>query len=185
MTHLQCDDQLIKDICNGYLQDTSCIGATLPAGVTLDPNNGLYWITDKISVPNISILRERLINEFHNSAGHLDYERAYSVIFRTFYWPDLRKDVKFIIKTCPKCQRIEPRTEKPYGSSMPLPVSTRPWESVSIDFITNLYPNVDGHDAILIVVCTLSKMAHFIPCNSTVNSRQLVKLFLDNVYRPH
>jgi hypothetical protein len=47
MTHLQCDDQLIKDICNGYSQDTSFNGATLPAGVPLDPNNGLYWITDK------------------------------------------------------------------------------------------------------------------------------------------
>ena len=40
-THLQCDDQLIKDICKGYLQDTSFNGATLPAGVTLDPSNGL------------------------------------------------------------------------------------------------------------------------------------------------
>jgi hypothetical protein len=37
MTHLQCDDQLIKDICIGYLQDSSFNGATLPAGVTLDP----------------------------------------------------------------------------------------------------------------------------------------------------
>jgi hypothetical protein len=53
-----------------------------------------------------------------------------------------------------------------------------------MDFITNL-PNVDGYDAILTVVCTLSKMAHFIPCNSTVNSRQLAKLFLNNVFRLH
>ena len=81
MTHPQCDDQLIKEICNGYLQDAYFYGATLPAGFTLDPNNGLYWITDKICVPNIiSILKETLINNFHNSAGHPDYERTYSVI---------------------------------------------------------------------------------------------------------
>ena len=84
MTHLQCDDQLIEDICNGYLQDRSLNGATLPAGVTLDPNNGLYWITDNFFAPNISILKERLISEFHTSAGHPDYERTYSVILRTF-----------------------------------------------------------------------------------------------------
>jgi hypothetical protein len=53
-----------------------------------------------------------------------------------------------------------------------------------MDFITNLL-NVDGYDAILTVVCTLAKMAHFIPCNSTINSRQLAKLFLDNVYQLH
>jgi transposase InsO family protein len=51
-----------------------------------------------------------------------------------------------------------------------------------MDVITSL-PNVDGYYAILTMVCTLSKMAHFIPCNSTDNSRQLAKLFLDNVYR--
>jgi len=151
MTHLQCDDQLIKDICNVYLQDSYFNGATFPAGATLDPNNRLYWTTFKI-FPNISTLKEKLINEFHNSAGHPDYERTYSVILRTFYWPNLRKEVK-----CSKCQRTKPRIEKPYGSSISLPVPTRPWDSVSMDFITNL-PNVDGYDAILNEVCTLSKM---------------------------
>ena len=57
MTHLQCDDQLIKDTCNRYLQDQSFNGATLPAGVILDPNSGLCWIIGKIFVPNISILK--------------------------------------------------------------------------------------------------------------------------------
>jgi len=115
MTHLQCDDQLIKDICNGYLQDPSFNVAILPAGVILDPDNGLYWISDKICVPNISILKERLImNEFYLTAGHPDYERTYSFILRTFYWPNLRKEVKSFVKSCPKCQRIKPRTEKPY-----------------------------------------------------------------------
>jgi hypothetical protein len=67
---------------------------------------------------------------------------------------------------------------------MPLPIPTRPWDTVSMDFITSL-PNVDGYDAILNVVCTLSKMAHFISWNSTVNSRQLANLFLDNMYCLH
>jgi len=53
-----------------------------------------------------------------------------------------------------------------------------------MDFITNL-PNVNGYDAILTVVRTLTKLAHFIPCNSTVDFRLLGKLFLDNVYRLH
>jgi hypothetical protein len=64
MTHLQCDNQLITEICSGYLQDSHFNGTTLPAGVTLDPNTGLYWITDKIFVPNIPTLKYRLITEF-------------------------------------------------------------------------------------------------------------------------
>ncbi len=53
MAHLQCDNYLITEMCNGCLQDSQFNGTTLPAGVTLDPNTGLYWITDKIFVPNI------------------------------------------------------------------------------------------------------------------------------------
>jgi len=138
----------------------------------------------QIYVPNILALQNRLIEEFHNTVGHSDQERISSVIPRTFYWPNIRKIVKSFVKLCAKCQRINPRIDKPYGSTMRLPAPTKPWESVSMDFITSL-PNVDGYDAILTVVCTLTKMAHFIPCNSTVNSRQLAKLFLDNVYRLH
>ena len=162
MTHLQCDNLLIKEICSGYLQDPSFNGTTLPAGVILDPNSGLYWLTDKIFVPNVLTLKTKLIKKFHDTAGHPDYERTYSVILRTFYWPNLRKDVKSFVKLCPTCQRIKNRTDKPYGSSMPLPVPTRPWDSVSMDFITGL-PNVDGYDTILTVVCTLSKNGSFYP----------------------
>jgi hypothetical protein len=184
MTHLQCDNQLITEICNEYLQDSHFNGTTLPVGATLDPNTGLYWITDKKFVPNITTLKDRLITEFHNTSGHPDANRTYTVILRSFYWLYFKKDVKYFVKLCSKCQRIQPRTDKPYGSSMSLPVPIRPWDSVSMDFITN-FPNVDGYDAILTVVCTLSKTAHFIPCNSTVVSRQLAKLFLNDVYRLH
>ena len=102
ITHLQCDDLLIKEICSEYLQDSSFNGTTLPVGVILDPNTGLYWLTGKVFVPNALTLKNKRINEFHNIAGHPDYERPYSVILRNFYWPNLRKDVKSFVKLCPK-----------------------------------------------------------------------------------
>ena len=166
------------------MQDSHSNGKTIPAGVLLDPNTGLYWITDKIYVPNISTLKDKFITEFLNTVGHPDSERTYAVNLCSFYWPSLKKDIKSFVKLCTKCQGIKPRTDKPYGSSMLLPVPTRPWDLVSMDYITNL-PNVDGYDAISTVVCTLSKNAHFIPCNLTVNSRQLAKLFLEHVYLLH
>jgi hypothetical protein len=67
------------------LKDSHFYGTTLPTGVNLDPNTVLYWITDKKIVPNLSTLKDRLINEFHNTTGHSDAERTYAVILRSFY----------------------------------------------------------------------------------------------------
>ncbi len=80
MTHLQCDQQSMKDISNGYSRDPSFNGNTLPAGVILDPNAGLYRIADKIYVPNTLALQNRLIEEFYNTVGHPDQEHISSVI---------------------------------------------------------------------------------------------------------
>ena len=116
-------------------------------------------------------LKNKLINEFHDTTGHPDYERTYYVILRNFYWPNLRKDVKSYVKLCPKCQRIKTRTDKPYGLSMPLPVPTRPWDSISMDFITGL-PNVDGYDIILTVILLFSRWR--------ISSLAILRLNLDN-----
>ena len=183
MTHLQCDDSLTKSIIDGYKYDKAFQGSSLPPGVHQDPK-GIYWLADKIFVPNVSSIKSRIIEEFHATAGHPDSERTAAAILRSFYWPHLRKEVKSHVKLCGLCQRIKPRTARPYGSLMPLPVPVRPWESISMDFVTGL-PNCDGYDAILTVVCTFSKMAHFIPCTKTVNAKQLAKMVLNEVYRYH
>ena len=43
----------------------------------------------------------------------------------------------------------------------------------------------NGFDALLIVVDRLSKMAYYIPTTSDVNSKQIAKLFFDNIFRLH
>ena len=185
MTHLQVDADLTASIKQGYLQDKQFLDPNNPpAGAELDADSGLYWIADKLYVPNVSTIKTRIMEEYHTCTGHADANKTAACIKRSFYWPSINKDTKSYIKLCQLCQKIKPRTAKPYGSSMPLPVPNIPWESVSMDFITHL-PECDGYDAILTVVCTMTKMAHFIPCTSKVNARQLAKLYIDNVYRLH
>ena len=185
MVHLQFDDEITKSIAGGYQYDKAFnTGITLPPGVQHDPSTGLYWLADKIYVPNVSSIKSRIISEFHATTGHADSTKTAASILRTFCWPSVKKDTHSYIKLCPTCQRIKPRPAKPYGSLMPLPVPTRPWESVSLDLITGL-PTADGYDAIVTFVCSLTKMAHFVPCASTINARQLARVFLDNVYRLH
>ena len=53
-----------------------------------------------------------------------------------------------------------------------------------MDLITDL-PVSGGHDSIVVVVDTFSKMAHFIPTSKTVTAKQLADLFTREVYRLH
>ena len=183
MVHLQVDDSLTNEIRTGYKYDTAFAGENIPPG-TVRHDDGLYWIGDKIYVPNVSGIRTKILQEVHEQSGHPDVLKTYENLIKSFYWKNCRKDVKSYVKLCKTCQKIKDKTSKPYGALQPLPVPSRPWESVSLDFITHL-PNVDGYDAILTVVCMLTKMAHFIPCTATINSLQLAKLFMSNVYRLH
>jgi hypothetical protein len=46
-------------------------------------------------------------------------------------------------------------------------------------------PISNGYDAILVVVCRLTKMAHFIPCMSTDTAADFARIFEKNIHRLH
>ena len=72
----------------------------------------------------------------------------------------------------------------PYGLLSPLPIPTRPWASVLLDWITDL-PFSHYHDAILVVVDRFTKMALFIPTTNSMAAQDVASLFLQHVVRPH
>ena len=53
-----------------------------------------------------------------------------------------------------------------------------------MDFITGL-PWSNGFNAILVVVCRLTKMQHFIPCRDTCTAEQLADLYARHIFRLH
>jgi hypothetical protein len=53
-----------------------------------------------------------------------------------------------------------------------------------MDFITDL-PNSKDFDSIFVVVDQLTKMAHFMPYKKMVISEEIVRLFMDNIYKYH
>jgi transposase InsO family protein len=53
-----------------------------------------------------------------------------------------------------------------------------------MDFVTGL-PECGGYDAIWVVVDRLSKMRHFVPCQTTIDAQGLAEIFLKEVVRLH
>ncbi|PHJ14907.1 retrotransposon ty3-gypsy subclass, partial [Cystoisospora suis] len=76
----------------------------------------------------------------------------------------MEKDVREYVTTCTACQRNKPRCSKAPGLLHPLPIPDRPWQSISVDFITGLPASgASAYDSICVIVDRLSKMAHFLP----------------------
>jgi len=117
-------------------------------------------------------------------AGHPGRARTLELVSRSFYWPHQRKYVNRYVDHCDTCKRIKPIRHAPFGLLKPLTPPHRPWDSISMDFITGL-PVTNGHNALWVVVDRLTKMAHFVACNDTMNPEGLADSFIKHVVRSH
>jgi len=96
----------------------------------------------------------------------------------------MRRTIARYVRNYDTCARIKPACHALYGLLKPLQVPFRKWSSISLDLITGL-PTSNRFDALLVVVARLSKMAHYIPTTTEVNSKGIAHLFLDNIFRLH
>ena len=104
---------------------------------------------------------------------------------RKIFWPTLGSDVRKYVNSCHQCQINKATNQRPAGLLQPLPIPCEPWESVSMDFITQLPVTKEGHDSIFVVVDRLTKMTHLIPTHTTVTARGVAQLFKDHVWVHH
>ena len=58
MIHLTADTAIMDQIKHGYEHDPQLNGAFVPAGITYDHTSGLYYMADKVVVPNDMGIRE-------------------------------------------------------------------------------------------------------------------------------
>lgn len=146
--------------------------------------DGLALWYNRIFVPNVDSLRERVIRESHDSVtcGHPGRTKTVEVITHDFYWPSLTKDTHAYVDGCATCQRAKPLRQKPLGLLTPNEIPEAYWELISCDFITGL-PRSRGYDAVMVAVDRLSKMVRFIPCNKTISSEQAARRYRDHVWK--
>ena len=94
----------------------------------------------------------------------LPHVRPIEVFFQDFHWPHMRKHVDRHCKGCIACMKAKSRVE-PNGLYTPLPIPSKPWVDISMDFVLGLPRTKKGRDSIFVVVDRFFKMAHFIRCH--------------------
>ena len=125
-------------------------------------SNDILHYRGRLYVPKQMI--PTILESEHDSkvAGHFRQEKPIELGRRNFWWPGMDTDITAYIQACPDCQRDKSRRHRKYGllSSLELPYA--PWQSIAIDFITDL-PRSNDCTELWVVIDRFSKMAHFIP----------------------
>ena len=141
----------------------------------------------RVCVPNERICKQYVMWSVHDhpTAGHMGSRKTYMMLARQFYWPGMVLYSKAYVESCTRCRSAKSVTSKPNGLLQSLQIPNRRWAQVSLDFITGLPRSSNGNDAILTLVDSVSKMAHFIPTKTTVSAAETVELLADRLVRYH
>ena len=130
--------------------------------------------------------RLRIIKECHDDAlaGHFGVAKTLYLISQSFWWPQPWKLVKEFLRTCHTCARTKSTHHCPYCLFQPPPNPIRPWDSISINFISDL-PETNGFNSTLVVLDKFIKMPHFIPWAKIILGVEAADLLLTNIVRLH
>jgi hypothetical protein len=148
---------------------------------------GNLYFKNRLYIPDVPELRLSIMESEHDTkvAGHMGQDKTVEIIKRNFYWPSMVKDIEDFVRSCETCQRTKTPRHARYGLLHPLELAFTPWESISMDFITEL-PISNGCTQIWVIVDRFTKMSHFIALrDNEKKAEDLAKIFVKNIWRIH
>lgn len=154
-----------------------CLGA--PWSTT----DGLLLYSNQVFVPATSPLITTVLEMVH-AVGHEGTQKTLQRLCATFYIEHDRRLVKEHVCACLTCQRNKVESLHPAGLLQPVPVPSKIWADISMDFIETL-PRVHGKSVILTVVDRFSKHAHFIPLGHPYTASTVARVFFNDIVRLH
>jgi hypothetical protein len=180
---LSSNNDFIKGIIKCLKERSTLPLRTALSDWTLD--DGIILFKTKVFVPNNKDIRQSIIAETHESpvSGHPGHLKTLYLLKERFYWPGMAIMTKQFIDGCAVCQQMKTNTHPTAAPLMPIKSHAhRPFQQVTMDFITDL-PISNGFDSIFIVVDQgLSKGVILCPCNKTIDAEGTTKLYIDNVF---
>ena len=149
--------------------------------------DGSLYYKGHLYIPDSLELKRTIVSKEHDTlvAGHMGQDNTVELVQRNFFWPQMDSWIRDYVRSCEDCQKDKAICHTRYGLLQPLEVPFVPWDSISMDFITDL-PLSDGHDSIWVIVHRFTKMAHFVPLKSNAKKApDLAQIFLREVWWLH
>jgi hypothetical protein len=92
------------------------------------------------------------IDHAHDTLGHLGSQKTLEYACRWFWWPRMGHDIKKFCISCETCQMSKSSNQLKPGLLHSLPIPSRPWQSIGMDFI-GPFPVCQGYDYLWVIIC--------------------------------
>jgi hypothetical protein len=182
----------VEDLQASYAQDLETQSTLLnlqqnlpgPKGFSLQ--RGLLLKKGRLWLIRHSPFQLQVLDFIHSdpSAGHSGYHKTLARAKSNFIWKGMRQDIKKFVRECAVCQVSKPESIHPPGLLQPLPIPSRVWSDISMDFIEGL-PSSHVFSVIMVVVDRFTKYGHFIALAHPCTASKMAQLFLANILKLH
>ncbi len=151
--------------------------------------NEILYKDSQLWVSFNELLQMNLIREIHDqpSINHSEILRTVKIMKRNYYWSSMRKTIDRYIQNCYVCQRSKTSRNKSNDLLQPLSISEQRWQDIAMNFIIDLSDSYD-YNAILTVICRLSKERHYISCiidDEDITAEKTAEMLIQWVYQTH
>jgi hypothetical protein len=136
-------------------------------------SDGLFRYHNRGVIPRLALaLIKALLIEYHDNVGHLNYRRLMASLLKQFLWDRMTFAGKSHCQRCVVCKRAKP--DRRGGAALQsLGIRESPWKIAGIDYVTHVPKSrIDGYTTVFIMVCLLTKMAHFVQCHKEINAEE-------------
>ena len=128
-------------------------------------------------------VRKELLHRYHdgNSAGHFGRYKTYWRLRERYIWPKMHSEVGRYVRECTICAAQKPEQKAPAGLMGTRPEVTRPWQTISLDFVGPLPRSTRGSTSILVVSDYFTKYVLLFALRSA-SAKSLVRLLEERVF---
>src|SRR5439155_23386279 len=104
------------------------------------------------------------------------------LVARDYYFPEITRTVKKVIKEYNRCNQMKYDRHLPYGKLQPIKPFERPWQGIAFDLIIKLLLSEElmtkvKYNTIWTVTDLLTKYTYFLPYQEGSTAEQLTYIF--------
>ncbi|XP_070037217.1 uncharacterized protein [Nicotiana tomentosiformis] len=139
--------------------------------------DGVLCLQGRLCVPKVDGLRERILDEAHNSrySIHTGATKMHRDLRQHYWWRRMKKDIVKYVARCLNCQQVKYEHQRSGGLLHQITIPEWKWECITMDFVVGLPWTLRKFDTVWVIVDRLTKSARFIPVATTYTSDRLAQ----------